>query len=689
MKDSKDIKFSSLFQNRKFQKTGVAILTYIFIFIICLVCIIPKKYNLKAGDIAPADIKAPRDFIDEESTKNKMDKAIANVQPQYNKNADISKDALSKLSDLLNDVQPIKASTSDSKEQVSKLKTKVSGYMKMTDDDYTLLFTISVDEIKSLSNFMNSTLTKIYAGDIKEDNVDDLKKAQDDLNFYIRNSNLSRHLKDLASNIGISLIRPNVFYDSDRTESLKAMVKKQVEPVIVKKSQNIVLKGEVITDKHIYLMKEAGLLQQGKLNDVTIYVGLGILIAVVELLFGYFAFRYRKNIYDSVANLSIIAILVCVNAGASTLLKNISVYMLPAAGVTILICMMFDSLTAFAVNTICTIIIACVTNFNVNVVVYYLASGMAGIMLSYNNSQRSNIIKEGIYISIINFIMVFSICFINNVSIEQNIINSLCAFGGGIASAVLAIGSLPLFEQIFNIITPIRLMELSNPNQPLLKKLLFEAPGTYHHSILVGNLAETAADEIGANSLLARVGAYYHDIGKTKRPYFFKENQITNDNPHDKITPKLSTLIITSHVKDGLELGKKYRLPKDIMDIIAQHHGTTLVKYFYVVAVNNSKEDVEEKTFRYEGPKPSSKESAIVMLADSTEAAVRSLKNQNLDDIQKMVDKVVKGKIDDGQLDNCNITFNDINIIKKSFLKSFSGMAHKRIEYPEIKGETI
>lgn len=227
MKDSKDIKFSSLFQNRKFQN-GVAILTYIFVFIICLVCIIPKKYNLKAGDIAPADIKAPRDFIDEESTKNKMDKAIANVQPQYNKNADISKDALSKLSDLLNDIQPIKASTSDSKEQVSKLKTKVSGYMKMTDDDYTLLFTISADEIKSLSNFMNSTLTKIYAGDIKEDNVDDLKKAQDDLNFYIRNSNLSRHLKDLASNIGISLIRPNVFYDSDRTESLKAMVKNKL-----------------------------------------------------------------------------------------------------------------------------------------------------------------------------------------------------------------------------------------------------------------------------------------------------------------------------------------------------------------------------------------------------------------------------------------------------------------------------
>jgi putative nucleotidyltransferase with HDIG domain len=255
---------------------------------------------------------------------------------------------------------------------------------------------------------------------------------------------------------------------------------------------------------------------------------------------------------------------------------------------------------------------------------------------------------------------------------------------GGVLSAILAIGILPVFEQMFDIITPIKLLELSNPNQPLLKKMLFEAPGTYHHSILVGNLAEAAANEVGANALLTRTGAYYHDIGKIKRPYFFKENQITNDNPHDKITPKLSTLIITSHVKDGMELAEENKLPRAIKDIIEQHHGTTLVRYFYVMAMNNESEMVEEASFRYDGPKPFSKEAAIVMLADSVEAAVRSMGNPTTLDMEKMVNKIVEEKVNDGQLDNCDLTLKDIEKIKQSFLKILEGIFHSRIEYPEV-----
>jgi putative nucleotidyltransferase with HDIG domain len=231
-------------------------------------------------------------------------------------------------------------------------------------------------------------------------------------------------------------------------------------------------------------------------------------------------------------------------------------------------------------------------------------------------------------------------------------------------------------------------LELSNPNQPLLKKMLFEAPGTYHHSILVGNLAESAANEIGANSILTRVGSYYHDIGKIKRPYFFKENQITNDNPHDKITPKLSTLIITSHVKDGLELAEHYKLPGIVKDIIEQHHGTTLVKYFYAMAVNGSNQNIEDATFRYEGPKPQSKEAAVVLLADSVEAAVRSLNNPSVVDMEKMLNKIVKEKMDDGQLDDAELTMKDIGKIKLAFMRVLEGMFHSRVEYPDISSNT-
>jgi putative nucleotidyltransferase with HDIG domain len=348
----------------------------------------------------------------------------------------------------------------------------------------------------------------------------------------------------------------------------------------------------------------------------------------------------------------------------------------------------FDPLLSFIITIPAGFVVACVTNFSIEGVLIYLAGSFAGIFLTYNVHQRNNFFVSGSLIGLFNGALIFSIGLVNNTTIINNLLNSGIGILGGILSSILAIGILPVFEQLFDIITPMKLLELSNPNQPLLKKMLFEAPGTYHHSVLVGNLAEAAANEIGANAVLTRTGAYYHDIGKMKRPYFFKENQITNDNPHDKITPKLSTLIITSHVKDGLELAKEHKLPGAIKDIIIQHHGTTLVKYFYVMAMNNETESVEESSYRYEGPKPDTKESALVMLADSIEAAVRSINMPTTADIEKMVNKIVQDKLDDGQLNDSNLTLKDIEKTKQSFLKVLEGIFHSRIEYPELNTQT-
>ncbi|WP_406542175.1 HDIG domain-containing metalloprotein [Clostridium ljungdahlii] len=214
-----------------------------------------------------------------------------------------------------------------------------------------------------------------------------------------------------------------------------------------------------------------------------------------------------------------------------------------------------------------------------------------------------------------------------------------------------------------------------------------EAPGSYHHSLLVGNLAEVAAEEVGGNPLLARVAAYYHDIGKIRRPYFFKENQLGKDNPHSKLTPSLSALIIISHVKDGIEMAREYKLPKIIIDAIQQHHGTSLVKYFYVTMKNSSEkpEDVKEDDFRYPGPIPETKESGIIMLADGVEAAVRSINDPTEDKIEKMVNNIIKDRLDEGQLNNCELTLKDIGKIKIAFIKALQGIYHHRIEYPEDK----
>lgn len=235
----------------------------------------------------------------------------------------------------------------------------------------------------------------------------------------------------------------------------------------------------------------------------------------------------------------------------------------------------------------------------------------------------------------------------------------------------------------FGILSSLKLTELSNPNHPLLRKLLIETPGTYHHSIIVGNLAESAAEAIGANGLLARVGSYYHDVGKTKRPTFFVENQLNSQNPHDKITPSLSKNIIIAHPKDGLEMLKDYKIPEVIQDLVMQHHGTTTLRFFYNKALNETDGAVNESEYRYPGPKAQTKEAAIVQIADSVEAAVRSLSNTTNESIEEMVRKIIKSNLDDGQFNECDLTFKEIEIISISMLETLKGIFHSRIEYPD------
>jgi putative nucleotidyltransferase with HDIG domain len=287
-----------------------------------------------------------------------------------------------------------------------------------------------------------------------------------------------------------------------------------------------------------------------------------------------------------------------------------------------------------------------------------------------------------------NIFIVVGMDLLNKYNYTEIILDSKNAFLSVFFSTIFVIGTLPLWESIFNIVSPIKLLELSNPNQSLLKRLMIEAPGTYHHSLMVGNLAEEGAEAIGANGLLARAAAYYHDIGKLRRPYFYKENQF-NDNIHNNISAATSASLIISHTTDGLTYADQYKVPPQIKDIIQQHHGTTLVAYFYFAAQKeNGEAQISEDDFRYKGPKPQTRESAVVMLADSVEAAVRSLSDPTEEKMNMMIKKIIKDKLDDGQLDECNITLKDIDKISKAFISVLSGLFHQRIEYPEIVDNT-
>ena len=368
-------------------------------------------------------------------------------------------------------------------------------------------------------------------------------------------------------------------------------------------------------------------------------------------------------------------------------LNVISPYLIPLVCSAMLMTILIDYKISLVVNLLNIIFIAIIVGFNPSVVVLSILSVVLGSTGLKKVQQRNDIIYSTIYITGILALLSFTLGMISSNNIKEILIQTGYTAIGILLSGILAVGLLPFFESIFDVVTNIKLLELSNPNQPLMKKLLMEAPGTYHHSMMVANLAEAAAEAVGGNPVVARVGAYYHDIGKTKRPYFFGENQMGKENPHDKITPNLSTLIILSHTKDGLEMAREHKIPKVIQDMIEQHHGTTLVKYFYYKLKNSSDkpEEIKEEDFRYPGPIPSFKESGILMLSDSVEAAVRSINEPTKGKIEEMVNNIINDKLNSRQLVNCDLTLKDIETIRKTFLKTLDGIYHHRIEYPTEK----
>lgn len=318
---------------------------------------------------------------------------------------------------------------------------------------------------------------------------------------------------------------------------------------------------------------------------------------------------------------------------------------------------------------------------NYNVGILFFISGVLSSILVSGVRRRMSIIRAGFIVGIIQMASLF---FIDRFWIG-NPNRYLILLLNGITSSVIVIGILPVFEQLFKTVTNISLLELADFNHPLLQSLIQEAAGTYHHSLVVGNLSEAACRLVGANALLARIGAYYHDIGKLHKPEYFSENQYIKENLHETLSASMSKLVIMDHVKEGLELAKKYKLNPRIIDFIQQHHGNSLVYYFYRRALESLEEDqeVREEGFRYPGPKPNTKETAIVLLADSVEAATRTLKEHSPTKIKEVVHKIINNKFIDGQLDECDLTLKDLEKISKIFIHILSGIYHSRITYPE------
>lgn len=416
------------------------------------------------------------------------------------------------------------------------------------------------------------------------------------------------------------------------------------------------------------------------------YLGLVLYLLSLLSLFSFFLKKFWSNYFASTRHLTLLATLTI-----STILLNIlSLTFSPYFSFLPALAMLARIFTNFQISLILSIVVTISTYIfisnDVNVLAINLFSVIISVFSLTKIQQRADLVKSGVLISAVNIMLIASVkLMMSPNTFDMNSFFHSIAWGAGtgIFSAVYAIGALPFLESIFGLVTSFKLFELANPNQPLLRQLMLKAPGTYQHSLIVGNLAEAAAEAVSADPLLTRVGAMYHDVGKMIRPYFFIENQQGLENQHSKISPRLSALVITSHVKEGVELAKEYQVPSIIRDFIPMHHGTSLVAYFYHQAKQTEKpEDVIEEHFRYPGPKPRSKETAILMLADATEAAVRAISKPTVEQIQKTIAKIIKARLDDNQLSEAPLTLVDLEKISTEFLRILQSLYHSRIEYP-------
>lgn len=684
-----------LFRNNTTRRVLWWVIFFLLSFAILSTNFVPDQVSLEAGEVAPKDVfyeGATVTYTSELKTDEARRLAAEEVSRIYRMEPQVVTDLESEIENIFNVLTEIQLNTE--LEQAEKTE-------KIND-----LFpeALPAETVAQLLNSDESTLSKLkeqlqlIVRNRMETGVleEELDSVNEEILKDIEALEIASSLKVLLKGIIVQLkFEPNKIYDPVATAQEVENRLAQVKPVQVKvqPGEKIVEKGTVVTPEQIEALQLLGLQRTGA-QGLT-FVGLFGFVAIVYGLFIIYLKGYRSRFHKKESNIVLIGLLINAALVIAKVITAIQIsdrpeivaqlaYAIPISASSMLTAILMDVKTGVVITIILGLFMGVITNGQVIYVTVAIIGGLVGVYRVLRLNQRSHLVRSSLDIGLVNAVTIVVLGLTWNQSFSLIGIGVAMGLANGILASILTIGTLPFLETAFGITTPVKLLEMSNPNHPLLKRLMMEAPGTYHHSILVGNLAEAAADAIGADSLLVRVGSYFHDIGKIKRPYFFIENQPATENPHDKITPTLSTLIITSHVKDGVELAKEYKVPRVIRDIIEQHHGTSLVSYFYHKAKEGDKsENILESDFRYQAPKPQNRETAIIMLADSVQAAVQTLERPTKGVLEAKVREIIKAKLEDGQLDECDLTFKDIDIINQTFVRVLNGIFHSRIEYPD------
>jgi len=690
----------------------------------------PQLYqrSMHEGDVALKDTYAPYDFnylwgTDEDRTRKKIEGAVDKVPYIMQRDIAVEKKAVSDVKnffDVLSEEKNIVEGESDVLAGV-----KESTGTKLSDRDLNALlaypdtaelekraagavsyvFTAGYISAGGLEGLREKKVEKVTI--VNRESGEEYTRSVESLldNDKLRNAVGKAVEQDLAdggirqavSALVAENVKPNLFPDEKDTEARRAEVAKKTEPVpgrwTVKKNELIIEKGKRVNARHIAQMAH---LRRVFTPGVTTTFFFGVLllflllgsIAAVHMLFTRRVNFLRETKSIAIALLSMLLMIIVADLVMDSPQPS---YFIPLASMGMLIVLLVGFDLAFICVVLMSVLVSMIFGSQFDVMLVLLVGSMAGMFAVRGLRRRSRILWAGVVVGLAKFLAIVCIGLINTMELNFYVKDGAWCIASGLLSGFIVMGLLPAYEHLFKVPTSISLLELSDLNHPLLKELALKAPGTYHHSILVGNLAEGACDAIGANSLLARVGAYYHDIGKIPKAEYFSENELGSGSRHEKLSPSMSALIIAKHVKEGVETAKKHKLNKTIIDFISQHHGDSLIAYFYQRAIERSEKGtvLDEENFRYPGPKPQTKEIAIILMADSVEASSRTLKEPTPSSIKNLVKKIVNNKFIDGQLDECDLTLRDMHKIVDSFVRTLMGIFHTRLDYPEKSKKAV
>ncbi|WP_047981461.1 HD family phosphohydrolase [Ornithinibacillus contaminans] len=683
----------------------------LYFFVLMINNVYTETYDIEPLTNARQTIRSPITIENEQETVRKTREAVQAVEDRFDISTDVADEQIDYVEEIFTAIDKLESEiasegaqgASDAPlqltnvEKVQRFKQLLSNTIteNVEDSIFLRLMDVPKEDRDEGKEIFTAYLEEEYQIGVRTENIN---SAVENVREKIKYSTLNQNLIEALTELSEFAIVENSFYDSEKTAEARKQAASNVEPVMISAGEVIIREGETITNEVYEKLELVGLLNEDR--NVFPVIGLGILVMLIGAVIA-----YEMNQIDNQKRLDKrkIVSIIAISFFVISLMKVISLFttqanqlffIVPVATGVLLVKQLIDERLAIVLAFLYAILGGIIFNgqipgsLSIETVIYFLFSQFAAIVFLMNVKDRLAIVRSGIGMSVVNMLTILLFVFLSFEKYSLGDVVILAGFGiaSALLSAVLTIGLLPFFETGLGILSDIKLLQLSSPNQPLLKKILTEAPGTYHHSIMVANLSETACDAIGANGLLARVAAYYHDIGKTVRPHYFIENQLSIKNPHDVMSPAQSADIIIRHPYDGAELLKKHRMPKEIIDVAMQHHGTTLLQYFYVKEkeTNNA---AREEDYRYPGPKPQTKEAAVISICDSVEAAVRSLHEPTEEKIEEIVSNIVNSRLMDGQLDECPLTIKEVKIVHQTICEALKGIFHSRIQYPnkEVK----